>query len=54
MPQLILDPWLIILLSSWLTLIFLAPKKLLTSLNLKELTKKTTKPSHPAWTWPWQ
>nr|AVP25638.1 ATP synthase subunit 8 [Chiasmocleis ventrimaculata] len=53
MPQLILDPWFFIFLSSWLILTSFAPRKILSHTFPNNPSSKTTKTSHQNWTWPW-
>nr|UBD07180.1 ATP synthase F0 subunit 8 [Adelastes hylonomos] len=53
MPQLIPDPWFLILFSSWLIIVLLAPKKILNHSIITHPTTKTTKLPHQNWTWPW-
>nr|AGN71593.1 ATP synthase F0 subunit 8 [Tomopterna cryptotis] len=54
MPQLIPDPWFFIFMTSWLILLFLAPKKILNHSKLNEFNPKTTNTAKYLWTWPWQ
>nr|APG38501.1 ATP synthase subunit 8 [Kaloula kalingensis] len=53
MPQLIPDPWFFIFLSSWTTLIFLAPKKILNHTTLNDPAQTSMKTPTHNWTWPW-
>nr|YP_514702.1 ATP synthase F0 subunit 8 [Mantella madagascariensis]BAE79518.1 ATPase subunit 8 [Mantella madagascariensis] len=53
MPQLIPDPWFFTLLTSWLILMLLAPKKILTHITLNDPNSKNMKTTHSTWNWPW-
>nr|UBD07230.1 ATP synthase F0 subunit 8 [Otophryne sp. MZUSP 159214] len=53
MPQLTPDPWFLILLVSWLVIIFLPAQKILKYSIPNNLTTKTTKHHHTNWSWPW-
>nr|YP_009000572.1 ATP synthase F0 subunit 8 [Trichobatrachus robustus]BAO42927.1 ATPase subunit 8 [Trichobatrachus robustus] len=53
MPQLMPDPWFAIFITSWLTLMMLAPKKILSHKILNEPNPKSTKVQQNPWTWPW-
>nr|UBD07210.1 ATP synthase F0 subunit 8 [Otophryne sp. AF3571] len=53
MPQLIPDPWFLILLFSWLIIISFPTQKILKHFILSDPTPKTTKYTHKNWTWPW-
>nr|UBD07255.1 ATP synthase F0 subunit 8 [Otophryne steyermarki] len=53
MPQLIPDPWFLILLLSWLIIIFFPGLKILKYFIPNDPTPKTTKHHHNNWTWPW-
>nr|AAM90400.1 ATP synthase 8 [Conirostrum bicolor] len=54
MPQLNPNPWLFIMLISWLTLTLIIQPKLLTFVSANPLSNKPPiTPSTTPWTWPW-
>nr|YP_006883724.1 ATP synthase F0 subunit 8 [Cyclemys dentata]AFS64038.1 ATP synthase F0 subunit 8 [Cyclemys dentata] len=54
MPQLNLDPWFLILLTTWLVYILILQPKISSYLSMNSPNKKdnTTTNMNP-WTWPW-
>ncbi|YP_009687355.1 ATP synthase F0 subunit 8 (mitochondrion) [Pyxicephalus adspersus] len=54
MPQLVLDPWFLIFISSWVIFITLSINKVLNSTILNSFTHKHEKLLHSPWLWPWQ
>nr|UDN39052.1 ATP synthase subunit 8 [Hyphessobrycon sweglesi] len=54
MPQLILDPWLYILVVSWLILLTIVPFKIMKHhYNNEPQATSTNKPQTNAWSWTW-
>nr|YP_010591619.1 ATP synthase F0 subunit 8 [Batagur dhongoka]WAB51613.1 ATP synthase F0 subunit 8 [Batagur dhongoka] len=54
MPQLNLDPWLLILSFSWAAYILILQPKILSHLSTNNPTNKNNKTSvSNPWTWPW-
>nr|YP_010591606.1 ATP synthase F0 subunit 8 [Batagur kachuga]WAB51600.1 ATP synthase F0 subunit 8 [Batagur kachuga] len=54
MPQLNLDPWLLILSSSWFVYILILQPKISSYLSMNNPTSKNNKTSDTnPWTWPW-
>nr|AAM45424.1 ATP synthase 8 [Phainoptila melanoxantha] len=54
MPQLNPNPWLFIMLTSWLTFSLIIQPKLLTFVSMNPPSKKkATTPNTTPWTWPW-
>nr|YP_010568100.1 ATP synthase F0 subunit 8 [Limnonectes blythii]UZC57494.1 ATP synthase F0 subunit 8 [Limnonectes blythii] len=53
MPQLLLDPWFLIFLCSWMIFICLSPKKILSYSFLNEPNLKTFKIFKSPWSWQW-
>nr|YP_010156078.1 ATP synthase F0 subunit 8 [Acropoma japonicum]QQY85679.1 ATP synthase F0 subunit 8 [Acropoma japonicum] len=54
MPQLNPNPWLMILLFSWLVFLTVVPLKVMAHRFLNDPTSQSAKPViTAAWTWPW-
>nr|ATU86073.1 ATPase subunit 8 [Lonchura castaneothorax] len=54
MPQLNPNPWLFIMIISWLTFSMIIQPKVLTFVSTNPLSSKPhTTPSTTPWTWPW-
>nr|AAM70735.1 ATP synthase 8 [Nectarinia senegalensis] len=54
MPQLNPNPWLFIMISSWLTFSLLIQPKILSFITMNPPANKAlTTPSTTPWTWPW-
>nr|QDF45112.1 ATPase subunit 8 [Henicorhina leucophrys] len=54
MPQLNPNPWLFIMLISWITLSLIIQPKLLAFVSMNPPSNKTpTTPNTTPWTWPW-
>nr|YP_009227672.1 ATP synthase F0 subunit 8 [Locustella pryeri]AHL16634.1 ATP synthase F0 subunit 8 [Locustella pryeri]BCD55509.1 ATP synthase subunit 8 [Locustella pryeri pryeri] len=53
MPQLNPNPWLFIMLISWLTFSLIIQPKLLSFVSTNPPSNKTSIPSTTPWTWPW-
>nr|AZJ16788.1 ATP synthase F0 subunit 8 [Pangshura tentoria] len=54
MPQLNLDPWLLILSSSWFVYILIVQPKISSYLSMNNPINKNNKtPKTNPWTWPW-
>nr|BCG05743.1 ATP synthase F0 subunit 8 [Glandirana rugosa] len=54
MPQLDPMPWLFYLIITWLTVLFLAPNKILGHIKINEPNTKTNEMLNISWSWPWQ
>nr|ABE96689.1 ATP synthase F0 subunit 8 [Lepidochelys olivacea]CAJ90457.1 ATPase subunit 8 [Lepidochelys olivacea] len=53
MPQLNPNPWLMILLSTWLIYIIILQPKISSYLTTNNPTNKNNKINKNPWTWPW-
>nr|YP_009115637.1 ATP synthase F0 subunit 8 [Grundulus bogotensis]AJB98420.1 ATP synthase F0 subunit 8 [Grundulus bogotensis] len=54
MPQLILSPWFLILVTSWLIFLVIIPSKVMNhNFNNEPETASTRKPKTNAWDWVW-
>nr|BBO49574.1 ATPase subunit 8 [Breviceps mossambicus] len=53
MPQLLPGPWFYIFISSWLIMLFLFPRKILTNTLLNNPTPTSATKTYYTWTWPW-
>nr|YP_010933639.1 ATP synthase F0 subunit 8 [Ptychadena levenorum]WKT10226.1 ATP synthase F0 subunit 8 [Ptychadena levenorum]WKT10239.1 ATP synthase F0 subunit 8 [Ptychadena levenorum]WKT10252.1 ATP synthase F0 subunit 8 [Ptychadena levenorum]WKT10265.1 ATP synthase F0 subunit 8 [Ptychadena levenorum]WKT10278.1 ATP synthase F0 subunit 8 [Ptychadena levenorum] len=54
MPQLMSEPWFYIFVSSWVTLLFVSPNKILSHTFPNDFTLKTSKTGNSWWPWSWQ
>ncbi|YP_002726510.1 ATP synthase F0 subunit 8 (mitochondrion) [Eretmochelys imbricata] len=53
MPQLNPNPWLMILLSTWLIYTIILQPKITSYLSMNNPTNKNNKVNMNPWTWPW-